>query len=129
MRIPSTLAVLAAFTLPACTFSRSEINDSNIPQLAAENLQLGTTTADQLIKGIGTPPGQIILLPEGQRLLIYNYGQSKTKGLTLILFNVAKTNVAIDTAIFLVDANGIVTEAWIGDNSEDVPWEWWAFGE
>ena len=128
MRFHHTLVVLAALSFPACTFSRSEINDSKIPQ-RAKNLQLGKTTADQIIKGIGTPPGQIILLPEGRRLLIYNYGQSKTKGLTLILFNVAKTNVAIDTAIFLVEANGVVTEAWIGDNSEDVPWEWWAFGE
>ena len=69
-----------------------------------------------------------ILLPNERRLMIYNYGQSKTKGLTLILFNVAKTNVAIDTAIFLVDADGTIEESWVGDNSLDVPWEWWAFG-
>ncbi len=93
MRTHHMLFVLAALSLPACTFSRSEINDSNIPQLVAEHLELGKTTTEQLIKGIGTPPGQIILLPGGQRLIIYNYGQSKTKGLTLILFNVAKTNV------------------------------------
>ncbi len=47
----------------------------------------------------------------------------------MILFNVAKTNVAIDTAVFLVDENNTVVDAWIGDNSKDVPWQWWAFGK
>ncbi len=121
------IALLCAFFLPACTFNRAEINNSNLPELA-KNLRLGEHTAEDVIEAIGTPPGQIILLPNNNRLLIYNYGQSKTSGLTLILFNVLKTNVAIDTAIFLIDESGTVAEAWIGDNSADVPWEWWAFG-
>ena len=130
MRRLLSLALLAvAATLPACTFARAEINDPSLPARARENLQLGVTTEQQLVDAIGSPPGQIILLPEQQRLLVYSYGLSKTKGFTAILFNVAKTNVAIDTALFLVDAEGTVAEAWVGDNSEDVPWEWWAFGD
>lgn len=128
MRILQTLALLGAAGLASCTFSRAEINDSNIPN-RAKNLEPGKITEEQLIEGIGTPPGQIIFLPDKQRLLIYNYGQSKTKGLTLILFNFLKTNVAVDTAIFLVDANGKVQDAWVGDNSQNVDWEWYPFGD
>jgi hypothetical protein len=129
MRIHQTLALLGAVLLSSCTFARAEINNSHIPELVANHLKLGETTSQQIIDGIGTPPGQIIFLPNKEKLFIYNYGQSKTKGLTLILFNSLRTNVAIDTAIFHIDANGTVDEAWIGDNSENVPWEWWAFGE
>ncbi len=129
MRIYQTLALLGALVLSSCTFARAEINNSHIPELVAEHLKLGETTSEQVIDAIGTPPGQIIFLPNKEKLLIYNYGQSKTKGFTLILFNSLRTNVAIDTAIFHVDASGKVDEAWIGDNSQDVPWEWWAFGE
>ncbi len=127
MHTPLCIALLGALVLPACTFSRAEINDSSLPE-RAKNLRVGEHTVEDLIEALGTPPGQIILLPNNNRLLIYNYGQSKTQGLTLILFNVLKTNVAIDTAIFLIDENGTLAEAWVGDNSEDVPWEWWAFG-
>ena len=128
MRIQTCIALLGALALSSCTFARLEINDAQIPERIG-NLQLGQDTEDDLIKAIGTPPGQIILLPNNKRLLIYNYGQSKTMGLTLVILNIAKTNVAIDTAIFLIDENDMVEEHWVGDNSVDVPWEWWAFGE
>lgn len=128
MRILHTLALLGAIGLASCTFSRAEINDSNIPN-RAKNLEPGKMTEEQLIEAIGTPPGQIIFMPDKQRLLIYNYGQSKTKGFTLILFNFLKTNVAVDTAIFLVDANRMVQDAWVGDNSQNVEFEWYPFGD
>lgn len=123
-----TLAAIAALAT-SCTFARAEINDPTLPQRLAEGLVIGETTEDELIEAIGTPPGQIILLKDRERLLIYNYGQSRTKGFTLIIFNAAKTNVAVDSAVFLIGSNGRVKEAWIGDNSEDVPFEWWPFGD
>ena len=129
MRIAHLLASVGALLLAGCTFSRAEINDANIPERAKKiDFATAEISADQLIEAIGTPPGQIIFMPENRRLLVYNYGRSKTKGFTLILFNFLKTNVAIDTAIFLVEGQR-VTEAWIGDNSEDVPFEWYPFGD
>ena len=123
-----TLVLLVAL-VPACTFARAEINDPTLPQRVREHLELGRTTEDQLIEAIGTPPGSIILLKDKERLLIYNYGQSRTKGFTMIIFNTAKTNVAVDTAVFLIGSDGRVKEAWVGDNSEDMPFEWWPFGD
>lgn len=128
-RIIAPLALFGCLTSSGCTFARAEINDYLLAEKVEKYLVLGETTQVQLIEGIGTPPGQVILLPRSQKLLVYNYGQTKTKGLTLILFNIAKTNVAIDTAIFLIDEDGKVAESWVGDNSLDVPWEWWAFGK
>jgi len=129
MRSLVLACVLGALLLPGCTFSRAEINDSAIPTRVKADLKKGVTTETQLVASIGTPPGQVILLPNQKRLLVWSYGQSKTEGLTLIVFNSLKTNVAVDTAIFLVGASGVVEEAWVGDNCEDVPWEWWAFGD
>lgn len=127
MRIQACVALLGALLVSSCTFSRAEINDSNIPE-RAKTLEPGSITQEQLIEGIGSPPGQIIFMGDGRRLLIYNYGQSRTKGFTLILFNFLKTNIAVDTAIFLVEGETVV-DAWVGDNSEDVPWEWYPFGD
>ena len=123
-----TLALLAAL-VTGCTFARAEINDPTLPERLREGLVVGQTTEDELIGAIGTPPGTIILLKDRERLLIYNYGQSRTKGFTLLIFNAAKTNVAVDSAVFLIGSDGTVKEAWIGDNSEDVPFEWWPFGD
>lgn len=128
-RSPLFLALLVAcLPLGACTFARSEVNDKDFPSLARE-VHPGVTTQEELLRRVGTPPSQVILMPAGNRLLIYSYGQSKTKGLTLILFNVTKTNAAVDTAIFLVGKDGVIQEMWVGNNSDKVEWEWWAFGK
>lgn len=120
--------LLSCATAGGCTFARSEVNNKDLPALVKE-MKPGQTTEDDLVRSIGTPPGQIIMMPSGNRLLVYSYGQSKTKGLTLLVFNVSKTNAAVDTAIFLVNKQGVVEEAWVGDNSGKIDWEWWAFGE
>jgi hypothetical protein len=40
-----------------------------------------------------------------------------------------KTNSGIDTALFLVDEEGVIEEAKIGQNHKEVGWQWWAFGD
>ena len=47
----------------------------------------------------------------------------------MILINISKTNSAIDTASFLVNENNIVEWMQVGNNTEDLPWEWWAFDD
>ena len=56
-------------------------------------------------------------------------GVATAAGLTLILINIMKTNSGIDTALFLVDEQGVVEETKIGQNHKEVDWQWWAFGD
>ena len=32
-------------------------------------------------------------------------------------------------AYFVIGEDGVVEEMYVGKNSENVPWEWWAFGD
>jgi hypothetical protein len=70
------------------------------------------------------------ITPIGKKLLYaYAYGDSKTAGLSLILINISKTNTGIDTALVLTDENEVVQQVYLGEQSADLPWEWWAFGD
>lgn len=59
----------------------------------------------------------------------YNFGDTKAKGFSLIVINISKANVGLDSAYFFINDKGIVEQSSISSNSQDVPWEWWAFGE
>ena len=122
-------ALLAAAAAAAgCSFHRTDINDPTLPG-RAERVVPGETKAADLPGILGSHPVNFIALPDGSRLLVYTYGQSKSEGLSLVVVSISRTNTAIDTAFFLADPSGVVREKWVGVNSKDVPWEWWAFGE
>jgi len=122
------LALLAAIlAAPACTFARARINDENFLKMT-EKIIPGKTTTQELTTTLGQPMNWVEL-PENKRIFIYSYGDSKTAGLTLILFNVLKTNAGYDSAFFVIDTNKkIVVEKYVGTKSADLPWEFWAFG-
>jgi hypothetical protein len=89
----------------------------------------GQTTLAELEAMAGGPATSITPVGDDKRLYTYTFGDSKSKGLYLIFLNISKTNTGIDTASFLVNQDNIVEAYQVGKNSEDLPWEWWAFGD
>lgn len=120
------LGVLAT-AMSGCGFNRHQINQADLPQRVA-GVVPGQTTLAELEAMAGGPATSITPVGD-KRLYTYTFGDGKTKGLYLILLNISKTNAAIDTATFLVNENNIVEWMQVGNNSEDLPWEWWAFGD
>jgi hypothetical protein len=128
-RIARMLALLGVLCcLGACTFARAKINAEDVHEKVG-NVQVGQTKAAELETIIGSPPNSIIPLPGGREVQIYNFGDSKTNGLTLILLNISKTNLRFDSAYFFIDATGVVERKSVSNYSKDVPWQWWAFGD
>lgn len=120
-----TAAVVIA--LGGCTWGRQQINQADLENRVA-GVVPGQTTAAELEKLAGGPPTSIT--PIGQKqLYAYTFGDSKSEALTLLIVNIGKTNTGLDTALFLIDENGIVKSSRVGTNSKDLPWEWWAFGD
>jgi len=121
--------LLAAAVAPAgCVFQKVELNDPSIGR-KAQAIVPGETREEQLLEILGVEPTSFITLKEGGKLLNYAYGLSKTGGLNLIVFNTQRTNTGLDTMFLKVNPEGVVTKAWVGDHSENVEWDWWAFGE
>lgn len=120
------LGVVVA-AVSSCGFNRQQINHADLPDRVA-GVVPGQTTLAELEQMAGGPATAITPIGD-KRLYTYTFGDSKTKGLYLILLNISKTNTGIDTASFLVNQDNVVEAVQVGKNSEDVPWEWWAFGD
>jgi len=126
MRIALAAAVVV-MALGGCSWGRQQINQADLERRVA-GVVPGQTTAAELEQMAGGPPTSIT--PIGQKLLYaYTYGDSKSEALTLLIINIGKTNTGLDTALFLIDENGVVESSRVGNNSQDLPWEWWAFGD
>jgi hypothetical protein len=128
MRSLFAVAILGvAIAANGCGFNRQQINHADLPDKVA-GVVPGQTTLAELEQMVGGPAIAVTPVGDGKRLYTYTFGDSKTKGLYLILLNISKTNTGIDTASFLVNQDNIVEAVQVGKNSEDLPWEWWAFG-
>jgi hypothetical protein len=120
-----TAAVVIA--LGGCSWGRQQINQADL-ESRVTGVVPGQTTAAELERMAGGPPTSIT--PIGQKqLYAYTFGDSKSEALTLLIVNIGKTNTGLDTALFLIDENGVVESSRVGTNSKDLPWEWWAFGD
>ncbi len=124
------LFMITAIPLLACgcTFSRQHINTVDFHERIV-GIEPGKTTTDDLKQMIGSPPQSILYVEGGERIWVYSFGQAKTAGLTLIVFNTLKSNIGLDSALFLIDENDVVKEYNVSNNSQDLPWEWWPFDE
>lgn len=111
-----------------CSFNRQQINHADLPDRVS-GVVPGQTTLAELEKMAGGPATSITPVGDNKRLYTYTFGDSKTGGLFLILLTISKTNTGIDTASFLVNQDDIVEAVQVGKNSEDLPWQWWAFGD
>ena len=122
------MALSAVLLMTGCIWSRVRVNDWDLPQKAARVTE-GETKAEELESIMGSKPSVVQNLKSGKKAHVYVFGDTKTKGLNLIFFQVIKSNSAFDTAMFLEDQNGVIEDVMISNNSEDLPWEWWAFGD
>jgi hypothetical protein len=124
--VAALLAALAV-ALGGCAWNRNQINRADL-ESRVSGVVPGQTTSAELEKMIGGPPTSIAQIGNKQ-LWAYTYGDAKTEALAAIIITISKTNMGIDTALFLIDEKGIVQSARVGQNSKDLPWEWWAFGD
>jgi hypothetical protein len=123
----AVLTAVVVMALGGCSWGRQQINQADLESRVA-GVVPGQTTAAELEGLAGGPPTSIT--PIGQKqLYAYTFGDSKSEALTLLIVNIGKTNTGLDTALFLIDENGIVESSRVGTNSKDLPWEWWAFGD
>ena len=122
------LACFALLPLSGCLFARAQVNAVDLPERVA-SVEPGKTTIAQVERMIGTPATSITPVGGGNLLHVYTYGDTKTAGLALIVLNVSRTNSGFDTAFFVVNPEGVVVEMKVGSNTQDLEWEWWAFGD
>jgi hypothetical protein len=127
MRTGASL-LLALLVSTGCLVSRGQVNVADLRDRVG-GVVVDKTTIDEVEDMIGGPP--ISATPVGGGLIAYSwaFGDTKTMGLTLVIINITKTNSGIDTAVFVADKDRIVRGFFVGENSKDVPWQWWAFGD
>ena len=129
LRLPARLAGAALLlATSACSWSKTVINESDF-LTRADKVIVGQTKREQLPAILGSTPLTWIETDNGTQVYVYTYGQTKTKGFNMILLGISKSNTRIDAAYFVTDKDGVVSMKFVGTNSKDVPFEWWAFGD
>jgi hypothetical protein len=109
-----------------CSWSRQKFNVEDFHKKAAA-IKIGETKAADLESIFGSPPNAIIPFKESS-IHLYNFGDTKTESFNLLIVNFQKSNVGLDSAMFFVDESGIVKDAVISNNSQNLNWEYWPFG-
>ena len=126
--LPVALLLVVPLVLQTgCSFQRQRINIEQ-PYARIARVKPGETRAEELPAILGTAPSNIVPIPPDKEGHVYGFGDSKTFMLGIVLLNFQKTNTGMDTAIFVVDRNGIVQNVVHGTNSKDLPWQFWPFG-
>ncbi|MHC5034526.1 MAG: hypothetical protein ACYTFZ_05785 [Planctomycetota bacterium] len=131
MRLLAVLVLLSCLLAGAsagCSFSRGLTNIEDLHQ-RIESVVPHETTGAELVEILGSPPNNVLAAAEGKRIWLYTFGDSKTAGLNLIVFAVSRSNIGIDTALFILDKDSVVEEVVCSTNSQDLEWEFWPFGE
>lgn len=111
------------FAAQGCMWSRVKINDESLPTRLAK-VGKGMSLED-VITLARCQPSAILPSKEG-RILIYNTGDTKTEGLMLILVNVMKTNMSLNSTYFFLDSEDRVTRV-LRSGGQEPEWEFWAF--
>lgn len=122
------LLLLGLVSVTGCTWSRQRTNITDFHKRVA-GVVPGETKAQDLPALLGSPPNNILPIAGGGAVLLYTFGDSKTNGFNILIINLSKTNVGIDSAVFISDAKGIVQEVNVSTNSSNLEWEFWPFGD
>lgn len=117
------MGVCLLFAAQGCMWSRVKVNDECLPARLAK-VETGMSLED-VVTFARCQPSAILPSKEG-RILIYNTGDTKTEGLMLILVNVMKTNMSLESTYFFLDANDRVVKI-LRSGSQEPEWEFWAF--
>lgn len=124
------LALLLSAALAAgCMVQRERLNIEDFRGKTA-GVVVGKTTAEELVAMVGSPPATIAEIALGKKVYVYSFGDAKSLSLGVplaLLFT--KTNRGVDTALFVVNPDGVVEAVYASRNSEDLPWEFWPFGD
>ena len=112
----------------ACSWSKTVVNEPDF-LARADQVVVGQTRREQLPEILGSTPLTWIQAADGTDIYVYTYGQTKAKAFNMILLGISKSNTRIDSAWFVIDKDGLVSKKFVGTNSQDVPFEWWAFGD
>ncbi len=91
-------------------------------------MEPGITQATDLESIFGSPPNAIIPSSDGT-IHLYNFGDAKTEGFNIFIVSFRKSNVGLDSALFFVGDDGVVSKKVISNNSKDLDWEFWPFGD
>ena len=122
------LLTISASSVSGCLWRRARTNIADLHQRIGKG-ETGRTTTDELISILGSPPNNVFAIEGGRTVYLYTFGDSKTEGFNLILIEITKSNIGTDSAIFIADQSGVISEMFVSNNSQDLPWEFWAFGD
>ena len=108
------LCLALVFCVGGCMFARARTNVRDFHK-RAEQVEPGKTRTSELLEIVGSPPNNIIDLPGGKRLFIYTFGDSKTGGFNIVILGMSFSDIGVDSAIFIIDPNGVLKTAEIHD--------------
>ena len=87
------------------------------------------TRGDDLPALLKAAPQQIMPQKSGGQLYIYQVGDTKMKGLMLIVVNFSVSNSVSDTIYIYTSSQGIVTKVVSAGYPKKAEWEYWPLGD
>ena len=121
------VGALALLMLQGCMWGRMQINDPKIVD-RVKLIRPGVTRTADLASILGAQP--TMRMPGKERVLLgYTYGDTKSNGLVLILFNFSRSTTVTDTLYIEADAKtGLVTAVY-PPKKHDIEWRFWPFDD
>ena len=121
------LALALTSLTQGCMWSRSRINDPTVAD-RAYLIKPGVTKVTEIAGILGAQP--TMRMPGKEKTLLgYTYGDTKSNGLMLIVFNFGRSTTVTDTLYIEVDAQtGIVVNVY-PPKKHAIAWRFWPFGD
>lgn len=122
-----TVLVLMSSLLQGCLWGRMRINDPTVVE-RARGIKVGQTRGVDVPRILHAQP--TMRMPGKERLMYgYTFGDTKTEGLVLLLFNFTRSSTLAETLYVEVDAKSdMVTNIYIPP-ARDLEWRFWPFGD
>ncbi|RKY19644.1 MAG: hypothetical protein DRQ55_10150 [Planctomycetota bacterium] len=122
------MASLLLLTTGGCSWGRQRVNVEGM-HARAEALRPGVSTQEHVLAAMGTHPNRVMDLKNDKEAWVYIFGDGKTEGFNMFIVAFQKSNIGLDTAMLTFDANGVLEDMWISNNSQELEWELWPFGD
>lgn len=114
-------AVLVAAMLGGCAVSRGDLGDK-LPSSVLAGIKPGQTTMAQIIKQLGAPAS---VQQVGDQTVFHYYHYALKHG-TFLVFS--RVNIASDDAYIFFDRDGVVRQAFAGNRTDALKFQFWPFG-
>lgn len=115
---------LLVFFTQGCLFARTKLGAEGLHN-RLQRIRPGMTL-ERVAQVAGELPHAMIPSKEGS-IAIYNMGDAKTKGLTLVLFNMSRTTSVFTSAYIFLDKDSCVKRVWMEKKQPTPPWQWYPF--